>query len=83
MIEHEWYLSSEPMTQGECTAAVPGAVLIPGTPNKCINAFLRNAVEVMFDGVGNDNGLCEPEEVCRNTPNIGAYQGSSASTFVY
>ena len=37
--------------------------------------FLRNAVEIMFDEIGNDNGLCESDETCLYTPNIGAYQG--------
>jgi parallel beta-helix repeat protein len=47
--------------------------------------FLRNAVEIAADGIGNDNGLCESGETCRFTPNIGSYQGSgnlvSAGTF--
>jgi parallel beta-helix repeat protein len=38
--------------------------------------FLRNAVEITADGVGNDNGLCESGENCMFTPNIGSYQGS-------
>jgi len=37
--------------------------------------FMRNASELMFDGEGNDNGLCESYEDCLYTPNIGAYQG--------
>ncbi|MDX1957457.1 MAG: hypothetical protein SFU98_02735 [Leptospiraceae bacterium] len=37
--------------------------------------YLRNAQELMFDGVGNDNGICESNEDCLWTPNIGAYQG--------
>lgn len=36
--------------------------------------FLRNAVEVLFDNIGNDNGLCESGETCLYTPNIWAYQ---------
>lgn len=46
--------------------------------------FLRNTVELLNDGVGNDNGLCEANEDCLLTPNHGAYQGHgnliSAST---
>jgi parallel beta-helix repeat protein len=38
--------------------------------------FLRNAVEIAGDGIGNDNGLCESDETCLFTPNIGSYQGS-------
>ncbi|MDX1958619.1 MAG: hypothetical protein SFU98_08610 [Leptospiraceae bacterium] len=37
--------------------------------------FLRNAMEILYDGVGNDNGICESNEDCIWTPNIGSYQG--------
>ena len=37
--------------------------------------FLRGAVEIWDDGVGNDDGLCESDETCLYSPNIGAYQG--------
>jgi len=37
--------------------------------------FLRNAVELPADGVGNDNTLCESSETCIYLPNIGSYQG--------
>ncbi|MDH5711517.1 MAG: right-handed parallel beta-helix repeat-containing protein [Gammaproteobacteria bacterium] len=37
--------------------------------------MLRNTVEVMDDGIGNENTLCESGETCLYTPNIGAYQG--------
>lgn len=37
--------------------------------------YLKNAVEILGDGVGNDNGLCEAGERCLYTPNFGAYQG--------
>jgi len=37
--------------------------------------FLKHAVEILGDAVGNDNGLCESNEACIFTPNIGAYQG--------
>lgn len=42
--------------------------------------FLRRAIELIGDGVGNDDGLCETREVCLYTPNIGAYQGSGSLT---
>lgn len=41
----------------------------------CQITFLRRAIEIMGDRVGNDNLLCESGEVCLYTPNIGAYQG--------
>ncbi len=51
----------------------------------CYTKYLRNAIELVNDGFGNDNGLCESGERCLYTPNIGAYQGHgdlvSAGTF--
>lgn len=40
--------------------------------------FLRNAIEIDGDGVGNDNGICESGESCVWAPNLGADQGSGA-----
>jgi hypothetical protein len=39
------------------------------------HTFLRNAVEIVLDGMGNDNGLCESDETCLYSPNIGYYMG--------
>lgn len=36
---------------------------------------LRHAVELLGDGVGNDNLLCESSERCLFTPNMGGYHG--------
>lgn len=41
----------------------------------CFNRFLMNAIEIMDDDVGDDDGLCESNERCIYAPNIGAYQG--------
>ena len=38
-------------------------------PRVTSEAFLSS------DGIGNENGLCESNETCLMTPNIGAYQG--------
>lgn len=43
--------------------------------NASTTTFLRNAVEILDDGIGNENGLCESNETCIYTPNIGSYQG--------
>lgn len=40
--------------------------------------FLANATEIIGDGIGNENGLCESNETCLYTPNIGSYQGHGA-----
>ncbi len=37
--------------------------------------FLANAKEIFYDGVGDEDGLCEGDEDCLETPNIGSYQG--------
>ncbi len=37
--------------------------------------FFKNALEILDDGVGNDDGLCESGEHCYYTRNIGAFQG--------
>ncbi len=73
-IMHVWSVTA-PTNQADCTAAVPGSVFSGG---ECRNTFLRNAVEILGDGFGNDNGLCESNERCLHTPNIGAYQGHGA-----
>jgi hypothetical protein len=48
--------------------------------------FLRHAMEISGDRIGNDNALCESGETCLYTPNIGSYQGHGnlvdAGTFV-
>lgn len=55
--------------QTTCTAAT-------GTwSDRCVGIYLRHALEVLDDDLGNDNGLCESHETCIVTPNLGAYQG--------
>jgi hypothetical protein len=45
------------------------------------HTFLTNAIEVMSDGLGNDNGLCESNETCIYAPNFAsAYQGAGDYT---
>lgn len=68
-------------------AVLRGVLALP-TGNDTITTtttFLRHAVEISGDGIGNDNGLCESGETCVYTPNIGSYQGHgnlvSAGTF--
>ncbi|MBK7890731.1 MAG: hypothetical protein IPJ84_07760 [Bdellovibrionales bacterium] len=40
--------------------------------------YLKNAIEFIGDSLGNENGLCESNEVCVYTPNFGGYQGEGA-----
>ncbi|WP_455207854.1 right-handed parallel beta-helix repeat-containing protein, partial [Kaarinaea lacus] len=39
------------------------------------STFLKHAVEILGDAIGNDDGLCESNEACIYTPNIASYQG--------
>ena len=86
-ITHVWDVSSAstpPGSSSACDAIVPGSKYsLVG--DYCFTNYLRGAVEIADDGVGNDNALCESGETCLYTPNIGDYQGSgnliSAGTF--
>lgn len=82
-ITQQWYAASTPASQGDCDAySFTGSIFDAG---HCQSTFLRNAIESPGDGTGNDNGLCESNETCIYTPNMGGYQGHgsliSAGTF--
>ncbi len=55
-----------------CPTAVGGNV---ATTDQDSNTYLLNAIEVLFDFDGDDDGLCESNETCLYAPNFGAYQG--------
>jgi hypothetical protein len=57
-----------------CPAAVHGNK-VTATLLATSKTFLTNAWEILHDGVGDEDGLCESNEDCLYTPNIGAYQG--------
>ena len=44
------------------------------------NTYLKHALEVPLDGIGDDDGLCESSETCIYSPNFGAYQGEGDYT---
>ncbi|MBI5495243.1 MAG: hypothetical protein HY904_09440 [Deltaproteobacteria bacterium] len=62
-------------SQGDCDLASPGSTYAGGL---CETRFLKNAVEIMFDGIGDDDTLCESGETCLFSPNAGFYQGHGA-----
>lgn len=66
-----------PGNASTCTAA--GGTL---TTFACLTTFLRNAYEIIDDGIGNENGLCESDEACIYTPNIASYQGHGNLTCI-
>lgn len=60
---------------GECSGEVTGAVMTGG------QTLLYHAIEKAYDGVGDDDGLCEANETCYYAPNIGFFQGESNLDF--
>ncbi len=76
-IVHTWYVASA-TGQADC-AKIAGATW-DATGSTCTSTLLQNAIEVLDDGVGNDNGLCESGETCLVASNLGAYQGHGALT---
>jgi hypothetical protein len=74
-ITHTWHSSDEPANQDDCDVDASGSTFVAATPNRCDSTYLRHAVELVGDGYGNEVGLCQSNEACRYTPNIGAYQG--------
>lgn len=60
-------------SDAECQNLVRGSVYLGA--NACGIYHLRNTIEIIGDAKGNENGLCESNEDCIFTPNLGAYQG--------
>lgn len=73
-LTHSWSGISVSNDNAGCDLMVAGSVW-NDTDSVCETTFLRNAVEIQADGLGNDNTLCESGETCLYTPNIGSYQG--------
>lgn len=58
---------------GTCTSPTDGnSYLNISSP---ATTFIKYAVEAPWSSAGNSNGLCEANEECIYTPNIGGYQG--------
>ncbi|MCB0413323.1 MAG: hypothetical protein KDD50_03260 [Bdellovibrionales bacterium] len=81
------YVTNDVFTPGSpCPTQISGNEVITDS-NSNPNTFLKMAQEIFEDGVGDDDGLCESNEQCVFSPNIGAYQGHgdplSGSTCVF
>jgi hypothetical protein len=63
-----------------CPASVSGADATKQVTDGAGHTYLLNAVEIIGDGIGNENGLCESDEACIYAPNLGAYQGEGDYT---
>jgi hypothetical protein len=61
-----------PVSQAGCDVVSPGSTF---ATNLCEATFLRDAVEVSSDNIGDDDTLCESGETCIFSPNAGYYQG--------
>lgn len=67
---------NDPFISGSaCPAAVDGNLTLTDSNANGANTYLRNAVEIMNDKIGDDDGLCESSEACIYSPNFGVYQG--------
>lgn len=70
--------ANQPFVPGStCPNAVNGNETTSHTlPSYSITkTFLTNAHEIIDDGLGDDDSLCESNEACIYNPNFGAYQG--------
>ena len=81
----DWSVSAADAGEAGGGPALLGVLALPdGDATLGPTPFLRHAIEIA-DGIGNNNLLCESNETCLYTPNIGSYQGHgtliSAGTF--
>jgi hypothetical protein len=73
-LTHVWSSASVmPADDNDCDTLVMAGSKYNGSA--CQSVFLRHALEISADAIGNDNALCESGETCLFTPNVGSYQG--------
>jgi hypothetical protein len=63
-----------------CPASVHGDQVITDGVAPTPNKFLAHAQEIVDDAFGDNDGLCESNESCIYSPNIGVYQGEGDYT---
>ena len=71
-LTHDWTIAGA-AAQPDCDAFMAGTIF--QAANVCRTTLLRRASEVLDDGIGNDNGLCESNESCLYHRNYGRYAG--------
>jgi hypothetical protein len=71
-LTHVWSGTPGTLDNAGCNAMVTGSTY---NGAGCETTFLRHAMEIQGDELGNDNTLCESGETCLYMPNIGSYQG--------
>ena len=74
VLVHFWEVIPPPNAQVVCDIEAPGSLFVDPVIG-CQTTLLRAAYEVRGDGIGNDNTVCESDEVCVIAPNVGSYQG--------
>lgn len=65
-----------------CPASVQGDNFDSARNLLVDNYFLKFATEILLDGIGDDDGLCESNEACVFSPHAGAYQGDPAGAYL-
>lgn len=74
--------SDDAVLRNRCAYPTGNDVLTHTNSDGSVQTFLKCATEMLDDFVGDDDGLCETDERCVYTPNIGAYQGHGTLTRV-
>lgn len=67
-------LNDEFITNEDCPSSANGNNTITDNQSSP-NTFLLNAIEIIDDFAGDEDGLCESNERCIFVKNVGAYQG--------
>jgi len=77
----DWSINANDTTHALGLVAAPDTMLdftfFSSTVPETLS-YLNNASEIIGDAIGNENGMCEADEDCFTTPNIGSYQGHGA-----
>jgi hypothetical protein len=73
-------VNNQPFVQGSaCPIAVDGNYTLTDQQVPA-QTYLVNAMEILDDEIGDDDGLCESNEACTYSPHFGAYQGEGPLT---
>ncbi len=70
--------SDDTLLRARCPMPTGADALTHTNSDGSTQTFLKCATEILDDFVGDDDALCESNERCIHTPNIGAYQGHGA-----
>jgi Right handed beta helix region len=75
----DWALApGDTLLRGALAAPDGTTALAHAWSDGAVNVFLPNAVEVVGDGAGDEDLLCEAGETCRSTPNLASDPGAGA-----